>query len=438
MSVSVCRPWIVAWSAVWRRPGRALAAVALLLIIGMAWHVAARQLSADHHAVAAREALARRDYEQARLHLDTSLRIRPHSAEFHLIKARLARLAGSSADAERALKEAQHLGASAQAVTLERALLEAQQGELTLDLEGYLRDLVNQGHPDTTFILEALSQGYTRSYRLKHALDCLNLWLQERPDDLQALMGRGWVLERLDQFEKARDDYLRATEVAPDNPDAELRLAQVLLLLGDPQKALGAFEHAWQRQAGQPAVGLGLAQCYSKLGRNEEARELLDRLAADHPEEGAILLERGHLALQMGQPAESWLRKAVADLPHDYNANYDLWQCLLHLGNEAEAREARARVDSIQADLMRMRELTDQLQQRPYDSSLRCEIAQIFLRQGEKREGLLWLEAALRMDPRDRSAHLTLADYYEQNGEPALAAQHRRLANPQAGPGLPN
>jgi hypothetical protein len=58
---------------------------------------------------------------------------------------------------------------------------------------------------------------------------------------------------------------------------------------------------------------------------------------------------------------------------------------------------------------------------------LRCRIAQLFLCYGEA-EGLRWLLLNLQNHPNHRPSHLALADYYDQQGQAARAAAHRRLA----------
>ena len=74
-----------------------------------------------------------------------------------------------------------------------------------------------------------------------------------------------------------------------------------------------------------------------------------------------------------------------------------------------------------------MAQLTRQLQQAHDDADLRLRIAQLFLRYGEE-EGLRWLLLNLQQHPNHRPSHLALADYYDKQGQPASAAEHRRQA----------
>jgi tetratricopeptide (TPR) repeat protein len=431
MSVSLTGPWVALWGAVRRRPGRAATAAALLFIIAGAGCAVACQVWAGYHFGAARMALERRRFDQAGRHLDCCRAVWPRDPDVALLHARLARQTGLEAEAERRLEACRRLGAAPDAIALEGALLRAQQGDLTPELEASLRACIDQGRGDPVLILEALSRGYAHSYRLRQALACLDDWLGRRPDDLEALLGRGWVYERLHQYDKARDDYRGAADLDPLADEPALRLAQVLLLLDQsPAEAAAIFERLGRRPAPDPAAALGLAQCWIRLGRSDDAQQLLDLLAAERPHDAQVLYERGNLALQTGEAseAEAWLRRAAALAPHDYQVNYALLQCLRSQGHDVEARDLQARLRQLEADLRRIDALNEKLEQRPDDAALRSEIGRLFLRHGEAREGVLWLKSALQVEPGHRPAHEALAQYYEDHGEPESADRHRRLA----------
>jgi predicted Zn-dependent protease len=403
----------------------------LLALTGTALHFGGQQLWAEYRFHTARQALARRQFFRARSDLEVCLRQWPKNPEAHFLAARIARQAGYLDEAARRLDLCQFLRGPRQAIALERALLRAQQGDLTPDLETYLRTTAESDPSNGVTILDALSEGYRGLYRLNDARDCLTSWLEQEPDSVAALLRRAWVLERLDQFEKARDDYWTALGLEPNNNATRLRLAQVLTRLGQTAElteAAALFEGLQRQRPGETPVVLGLAQCRVRLGQVEEAQRLLDNLAAAQPGEASVLLERGRLALQQGDAAaaEPWLRRAAQRAPSDYQVCYALYQCLRQQGKDAEAKECRTRMQQVEADLLRLHDLTEQLQQRPYDAWLRCEIGKIFLYNGEKHEGELWLQTTLRIDPRYEPARSALADYYEATGRPEQAAAYRR------------
>src|SRR5205814_620822 len=154
--------------------------------------------------------------------------------------------------------------------------------------------------------------------------------------------------------------------------------------------------------------------------------------------------------LDQGRPsdAEPWLRKAVAALPFDRRVSYTLSRCLLELDRRDEAEAVSARVAQLDADVRRLDELRQEILKRPDEARLRCEggarvrarVAKLdaafrrladlrqgilngpaeagwgwgggllFLRNGERREGIRWLQTALRLDPHCEEARSALAN----------------------------
>jgi hypothetical protein len=69
-----------------------------------------------------------------------------------------------------------------------------------------------------------------------------------------------------------------------------------------------------------------------------------------------------------------------------------------------------ARVKQLDADLARINVLRDAVIQKPNDANLRAEGGVLFLRNGERDEGVRWLELALRLDPACEPARRALAE----------------------------
>ena len=163
--------------------------------------------------------MERPDLSSARAHLALCLALAPKSAEAHFLAAQAARRSGSYDEAEQCLNDCEQLGLSREAIALERALSRAQRGELA-GVEEYLLSGINKDQPEVVLILEALSQGYLRTYRLADALHCLDLWLQRQPNNVRALLWRGEVKERRHSNAEAVAVYQHAVEVEPENDNA--------------------------------------------------------------------------------------------------------------------------------------------------------------------------------------------------------------------------
>ena len=387
---------------------RLLLALLLLLFIGAGLSVPYRSWRTREHLRAARQALADRRLDTARERLLAYLEDEPNSAEARLLLARVLRLTNHPDEAEVQLDVCELLGTIPEEVLLERGLGAVQQGDLAL--EKVLWRHVEAGHADAAVMLEALARGYRKNYLLGPMRSALNAWLERQPGCVEALLLHGWVHEQHKDYEHAGEDYRQAVAADPNHKEARLRGARVLLLQGKPAEAVATFRELYEQTAEAPA-GLGLARCWRQLGRAGEARRLLEELAARHPADFSLLLELGQLLLETGDAAgaEAWLRRALRSSPHDYQAHYALADSLRRQGKHEEETRVRARAKEIGADLARMAELMDQLQKRPGDANLRCEIGKLLLRSGEEREGILWLRSALRADPAHEPSRRALA-----------------------------
>jgi Tfp pilus assembly protein PilF len=412
------------------RPKGLLLLAAAVVCLGAAWASAAWYYRAEPHLTAGEKALDRHDFAIARAEFDAYLQAWPAHGRAHLLAAEAARRLGRYDDAEEHLRACDRLKWDPPAVALERTLADVQRGEMGEEAEQFLWERIDAGDAEALAVLEVLTQYYLDTYQLMRAKDCLNRYLELRPDDLQALLGRAYVWERLLYFADAAKDYRRAVELHPDDGLARLRLAKNLLITGEPAEALTHFERLAARRPEDREVRLGLAQCRRRVGDGEEAQRLLDGLLADRPDDAAALTERGLVALNQNRPdeAEGFLRKAVAAAPYNREANYNLYQSLLRQGKDDEAQERLAAVERLDADLTRLDAVSKAVIQSPGDAALRLEGGELFLRNGQEDEGVRWLELALRLDPTLRPAHRALADYFGRVGRADLAAVHSRLA----------
>jgi predicted Zn-dependent protease len=401
----------------------------LLTLIGLAACSVGVHCWAEYNLHAARQDLEHRDFAQARRRLAFCMKVRPANRDICLLAAQTARRARDYAESERLLKAYRDLGGDPEAASLERILAQAQRGELA-GREGYLGALLEQDRPDAPLILEALAQGYMATFRWGQALSCLKRLLQDRPEDAEVLVWRGWVSENLHLLPAARSDYRRALELNPEHEEARLRLAEALLQSSQPGEALEHLAWLQPRQPDNPALLLALARCRRELNQPQEAKELLTRLLAQSPEDPQVLAERGKLALSLGQAAvaEEWLGKSLAIAPSERETNYHLALCLRRQGKEKEADECLARLKRIETDQERLADLFAAMVEKPDDLSLRREAGVLLLNNGQSKEGLGLLQSVLAEDAENRPTHAALADYYQRIGNRGLADLHRRQA----------
>jgi tetratricopeptide (TPR) repeat protein len=413
------------------RPRRLLAVLSLLLLTGLGLFVPALHLWAEYHFRAGASALDHYRPALARHHLELALRVWPHGAATHLLAARAARQLGDLDSATAHLDECIRSQGITQEVELELLLLRAQRGEIDA-VAGACRSLVDREDPASPLVLEALAVGYLRLYRLNEADDCARLWTDRQPDNPRAHLVRGWIMEHwIDARIEAADCYRKALELDPEDSEARARLASILLDGHRPAEALPHLEYLTRLKPDNLLLQVELARCRSLLGQSAEAAALLDRVLAKSPCLFHALLLRGQLALEMGEPrrAADLLQRALALHPGDYQAHFLLHQALLSLGRSTEAAKEEQLMQQARADLERFRDiLRRRMSEAPRDPALHAEVGRILLHAGYPTEGLRWLQSALALDPRQRSAHAALADYYDALGSAGRAQHHRQLA----------
>jgi tetratricopeptide (TPR) repeat protein len=401
---------------------------AMLLLVGGGGWLLGREVWARYHWRQAVQAAVLRDFPGALSHLACCRSVWPNRAEVYLLCARNARRAGQLDEADDYLHTCRNLDGSTPPVMLERLLLTAQRGDF-VSVEDSLRGLFRPNSAEGVLIAEVMSWGLLRANRLQEAREYLDYWLERRPDEVEALVRRGWVNEHLFEFDDSLRDYRRVLVLAPERDPVRLRVAEILLQTLRGTEAVPYLEELRTRRPDDPAVRLCWARCQRRLGRLDEARRTLDDLLADAPDDAQALGERGSLALHEDDTAgaERWLRQARRLAPFDRQINYSLLLCLQRQRKGEEAEEVRRRVEQIDADQTRLRRLFTEVMAHPHNAALRFETAGIFLRHGLRDDALRWLLTAIEVDPRHRPSHEALARYYEDERQAALAAEHRRI-----------
>jgi predicted Zn-dependent protease len=411
----------------------ALVALALLLVAG---GLGGTYLWAGHHLKAAREALERHRPDEAREHLATCLRVYPYSRrpEVHLLAARAAWQSGDYDAADDYLTQCQRLeGEPSTATTLEWALMHADAGDLE-SVEEPLLTKLDEGHPETRLIAEALTRGYLRTYRVLEALRCLQGWLERWPDDALALYLRGQAWQRVHNYKPAADDFRRAVELEPWRDEARLHLIDCLLETEESHEAGEIAEELARRKPHDLEVNLRWAFVLHNRGEGGRARQVLDDVLRDHPDCAPALAGRARLALEENKldEADESIRESLRLAPNDRQANYLYFQVLEKQGRRTAAAAQKARLDAIEAAIRQIIDVGNRgLAVRPNDPQLQAKLGSAMLTLGQEEVGLNWLRLALRNDPGNSLAHTTLADYYERHQDEEQAAYHRRLAGPK-------
>jgi len=417
-----------------RRPRRAFLIAAICALVVAA---ASPFLWAGYHWFAGQYALKHYHHLEAYAHLSQCLKVWPwsRSVQAHVLAARAARRDGDFMEAFRLLQEVQStLGDNSSHTLFEWALLQAAGGDLN-KVEKHLRDWANAEDPkQLPLILEALAVGYLRWSRVGQALQCVNEWLSRDPDNVEALFLRSSIFRQSGTWTKVAPDLRRVVELEPERPWARWWLAVALVNIGRYEEAMNHLEVLRQRTPAymdKTDVLVRLAICRQRMGRNREARELLDEVLAEHPNHGLALLTRGQIDQVNGQleQAETWLRRAAEVLPYDYKTHWALTECLRQEGKTEEAQTEEAYANRLKDRWERYSEIAShQLTQRPNDPDLYCEMGKLMLELGNPEGAKNWFVNALLVDPQCVAAINALADYYTKQGDLATAEDFRRQA----------
>jgi predicted Zn-dependent protease len=162
------------------------------------------------------------------------------------------------------------------------------------------------------------------------------------------------------------------------------------------------------------------------MDRPRAAADIVDQLIRDIPDFPEAYLLRGTLYRDANQPAEAvpWLRRAIAiPGPHRRAALYVLGPALNQLGQNQEAEQVMKEARLLQEQDF-LHEMTRELV--PASVNAQARLAEELLKACKSDDGLRLLARLLEYDPNCAAAHRVLADYYDKQGQPERAAEHRR------------
>jgi tetratricopeptide (TPR) repeat protein len=387
------------------------------------WHAAQRSVREDRPA-------------DAQNKLKVCLIVWPRSVPVHLLAARAARLNGDFSLCESHLNRCSKLqnGAS-EAIQLEFLLLRVRTGDVDA-VAPILLDAVERKHPESPVILETLALSYMHNLRLQPAYACLSQWIEENPEVAKPYFCRGWVQERLNKPKLAMEDYKKALEYDPEHVQARLRVAEILLEDKLPLEAAPHLERLHGQFPERADIMARLGQCRILQNRTAEARQLLEAAEKKLPDDPPLLINLGRLDL-VNRPdkAEERARHVLKLDPTDTEARYLLISALQAQNRTDEANAALGQLEKDRALLDRASHLLQDEATRPgIDPALAHEIGATFLKIGQERLAIYWLEQALQRDPKHQPTHRILSEYYQKNGDEKRAAAHRRqISEPDIG-----
>lgn len=351
------------------------------------------------------------------------------NADTLLILARANRRAREIDSSIEYLKKLHRITGPSDDLQREQWLIEAQVGDIS-NLEQNLADLLIDPKGNVQDICETFVNSCILNYRFPEALQILERWQADFPDDPLPHYYRGRILEHKGSWDGAEKEFIAALKITPDHVPAAYNLARVRLSKNQVDQALENYRTCTQYQTKHAAALVGIARCLRRKQDIDAARSVLQE-ANEIPEKqrlkdfrdvgdpthvarNAVLLELGQLELSSGnyKQAVSYLEKSLELNSKDRKSRLALANAYRGLGELEKAEQQIQIVEETQKAIKRLDECFDLLQKDTNNADLRAEIGEIFLEHISENQGIVWLKNALYFNPNQEQAKQALEKYY--------------------------
>lgn len=406
-----------------------LVAFVLLALVGLGGWLIVGEFRAGSRFRAAVRAIDNHDAKAARELLDQSLRKWPDSGEVHFFAARAARLDGAYRAARDHLNDASKYGWVEEAIDVERSLLLFLNSESSHKAESYLIHCLSMNHPDSHWIAEVLAPAYYSNFRLAEAIVCAEKWVEQSPQSAKGWTLLGDIRERSHEKEAAVRAYRTAWELSPNDTKVEFNLARLIIdAKMEPSEASVHLDKLREIDPDNVDVATVWAACRIVQGQSESAVPVLDETIRKHPDAARAMFHRAQIDLEAGKPelALPLLRNASAVTPYEADILYSMFRCLNLLGQPEEATRLKRKWEESEADLKLLSDITMEINKKPYDPDLRFKAGEICMRNGLQKQGIDWLESALREDPKHPATNKLLFEHFTKLGQIVRAKYYRK------------
>lgn len=243
-----------------------------------------------------------------------------------------------------------------------------------------------------------------------------------KPDWAEAhyMLGSALFVQR--DLNAARVEVARALEIDGQMVEARKILARIHAALGDHELAVEAADKVLEQQEDR-TTRLLVAQSLVRLGRNDEAKEILESIPAGE-QSGETLYALGRIQVIEGDAvkARDYFERANAALPHQA----DILDALLQL----DLRERRAEES--------LNRISAAVEAQPEASKLKHLQGLTYLVLGRGSDAENAFRRAIELDPNALAAYQSLAQYLARSGrrEEVLATYEKAAAQRPDAAGL--
>ena len=121
--------------------------------------------------------------------------------------------------------------------------------------------------------------------------------IKAAPQDYHAYADRGLVRALAERYEEARNDLIRASDLAPEMPAVEYNWAMYYKLQGQLDGALTHFQNVLKKEPKNAWTLYGIATIYADRGETEPALNYLERAIAADPTVADAARSQDHFRL---------------------------------------------------------------------------------------------------------------------------------------------
>ncbi len=255
----------------------------------------------------------------------------------------------------------------------------------------------------------ALAGLYAR--RFNEALESARLWVELRPQDVEARMALGAVLLELERADEARAQFEAILKLAPPErlDHAYMRTVSVLARHAKRNAALEIMESLIRQQPRSPVAQFALAHLAVRSGELDKGLGAIDRALALKPDwEEAALFKARILVSQKDMPRAGKFYEAYLDRhPDSTVVRINYARHLIDLKHWDRAREQFERVVRLS----------------PADPEAVYALGLLSMQTGRSAEAEKYLKQAVEMRPDNHTARLYLGQLAENSKRYDEAAQ---------------
>ncbi|MGB8098389.1 MAG: tetratricopeptide repeat protein [Terracidiphilus sp.] len=293
---------------------------------------------------------------------------------------------------------------------------------------------VPQGSPDPRLLLEQAwmehrvdknPQDWIALYNLASALAGLGHYseaaadyrklLAARPVDTRTLNSLGAALENEGDWQGADQAFTQAIALRPDTCDAQFNLAGLELKRTQYAQAEEQFRAMLRQCPGDAGGYSGLGIALDGEGDSTSAEAEFERALELDPNNFAALYHLGEMAIESGPPerAIDLLQKAAAQRPDDVDTRERLAMAFAQLGRQEDA----------------LTQLREAERLKPGDANLHALLSQVLAGTGQLQQAIEEQNQALHLQPQDADGWNNLGVLEARTGKTAVARGFRtRLA----------